>query len=620
MARTEANHIKANEGVAPSGKKGKRKKPLAPAGADAADPPEKKKKLKKLKAERAASAAAASDEAAAAASAAAAADSDAVQAEAAAAEAEEPASSFLGVRFDSLKLLDETQSALRDMGFETLTEIQARSIPPLLRGLDVLAQAKTGSGKTLSFLIPAVELLARARWLPRNGTGMVCISPTRELALQIYGVLRELCAHHRQTHGLVIGGATQPAQRRTAADPSCSRLPPCVDVGRRQPEGGGGEAGQGRVPPRRDAGPLPRPPQRHQGLCGDQPADARHRRGGWTAPPSRVPKGAGSVASRLCVCAGGPHPRDWLRGGHARHHQAAADAGAADSTLLGDADQERRRPRAARHPKQAGLRGGPPAPRYRARALPLPLPPSLSLSLSLSLSPSLPLSLSRRQRPHAVASAEGRPHPLRRRSPSKTTPPSPPSSKAPPRLSRCRSNPLPRIPPPPFEDAYLRYFLEPGLRRPRPAPRMWKTNAENRAGASPCPPLLLRPYALAADTRPRGRQLSPPRRSNNLGFVVCESAKRASAASRPPLPWRAFVRQRTAPASRLPAALHLFEEESQEEGHRLLLLLCAPPRRSAPSAVRSALRGECCGARRQLGQVPRGALQLHRLARARPAR
>uniref|UniRef100_A0A7S3T488 ATP-dependent RNA helicase n=1 Tax=Emiliania huxleyi TaxID=2903 RepID=A0A7S3T488_EMIHU len=220
MARTEANHIKANEGVAPSGKKGKRK-PLAPAGADAADPPEKKKKLKKLKAERAASAAAASDEAAAAASAAAAADSDAVQAEAAAAEAEEPASSFLGVRFDSLKLLDETQSALRDMGFETLTEIQARSIPPLLRGLDVLAQAKTGSGKTLSFLIPAVELLARARWLPRNGTGMVCISPTRELALQIYGVLRELCAHHRQTHGLVIGGANRRAEAEKLAKGVC---------------------------------------------------------------------------------------------------------------------------------------------------------------------------------------------------------------------------------------------------------------------------------------------------------------------------------------------------------------------------------------------------------------
>ena len=50
------------------------------------------------------------------------------------------------------------------MKFDTLTEIQARSIPPLLRGQDVLAQAKTGSGKTLAFLIPSVELLSRAKW------------------------------------------------------------------------------------------------------------------------------------------------------------------------------------------------------------------------------------------------------------------------------------------------------------------------------------------------------------------------------------------------------------------------------------------------------------------------
>ena len=81
---------------------------------------------------------------------------------AAAEEADEPPESFIGVPFTSLDLLPETQSAIAAMKFVTLTEIQARSIPPLLRGQDVLAQAKTGSGKTLAFLIPAVELLARA--------------------------------------------------------------------------------------------------------------------------------------------------------------------------------------------------------------------------------------------------------------------------------------------------------------------------------------------------------------------------------------------------------------------------------------------------------------------------
>ncbi|KAL1522854.1 hypothetical protein AB1Y20_017821 [Prymnesium parvum] len=134
-------------------------------------------------------------------------------AEAAAAAAEpEPVESFLDQPFVALHLLDETQQAIKEMGFTTLTEIQALAIPPLLRGDDVLAQAKTGSGKTLAFLIPSVELLARAKWLPRNGTGAITISPTRELALQIYGVLNELCAHHKQTHGLVIGGANRRAE------------------------------------------------------------------------------------------------------------------------------------------------------------------------------------------------------------------------------------------------------------------------------------------------------------------------------------------------------------------------------------------------------------------------
>jgi ATP-dependent RNA helicase DDX18/HAS1 len=216
MARKETAGIKANEGVAPAGKKGKR---LKPAGGGDADRP--KKKLKALKKERDDTAARqAADETAAAAALEEEQKTEA-EAQAADAEAREPSVSFIGVRFDSLELLDETQRGIAEMGFETLTEIQARAIPPLLRGMDVLGQAKTGSGKTLAFLIPAVELLARARWLPRNGTGTITISPTRELALQIYGVLRELCAHHRQTHGLVIGGANRRAESDKLAKGVC---------------------------------------------------------------------------------------------------------------------------------------------------------------------------------------------------------------------------------------------------------------------------------------------------------------------------------------------------------------------------------------------------------------
>lgn len=58
-----------------------------------------------------------------------------------------------------------------------------------------------GSGKTLAFLVPCLELLHRAKFMPRNGTGAIVISPTRELAMQIYAVARDLMKHHSQTHG-----------------------------------------------------------------------------------------------------------------------------------------------------------------------------------------------------------------------------------------------------------------------------------------------------------------------------------------------------------------------------------------------------------------------------------
>ncbi|KAJ3193318.1 ATP-dependent RNA helicase [Irineochytrium annulatum] len=114
--------------------------------------------------------------------------------------------------FSSLKVSENTSKAIQEMGFETMTEVQARSIPPAMTGRDILGAAKTGSGKTLAFLIPAIELLLRLKFKPRNGTGVVVISPTRELALQIFGVAKELCKHHHQTFGIVMGGANRRAE------------------------------------------------------------------------------------------------------------------------------------------------------------------------------------------------------------------------------------------------------------------------------------------------------------------------------------------------------------------------------------------------------------------------
>ncbi|KAL7941760.1 P-loop containing nucleoside triphosphate hydrolase protein [Trichoderma barbatum] len=115
-------------------------------------------------------------------------------------------------KFEDLKLSEKTMKAIQEMGFTKMTSIQRSAIPPLLAGKDVLGAAKTGSGKTLAFLIPAIEILSSLRFKPRNGTGVIVVSPTRELALQIFGVARELMKHHSQTYGIVIGGANRRAE------------------------------------------------------------------------------------------------------------------------------------------------------------------------------------------------------------------------------------------------------------------------------------------------------------------------------------------------------------------------------------------------------------------------
>ena len=131
--------------------------------------------------------------------------------------------------FSTLELSEPTAKALSDMGFTTMTPVQEKCIPSLLAGKDVLGAARTGSGKTLAFLIPAVELLHRMKFKPRNGvsllnnhlaylcpsfegTGIIVVSPTRELALQIFGVVKELMTGHSQTFGIVMGGANRRAE------------------------------------------------------------------------------------------------------------------------------------------------------------------------------------------------------------------------------------------------------------------------------------------------------------------------------------------------------------------------------------------------------------------------
>lgn len=110
--------------------------------------------------------------------------------------------------FTDLPLSAPTAAGLKACHFTTLTPIQSRAIPLALKGHDILGAAKTGSGKTLAFVLPVLENLYRAQCIGADaGLGAMIISPTRELAIQIFEVLYKVGRKgHMFAAGLVIGG------------------------------------------------------------------------------------------------------------------------------------------------------------------------------------------------------------------------------------------------------------------------------------------------------------------------------------------------------------------------------------------------------------------------------
>jgi len=112
-------------------------------------------------------------------------------------------------RFDDLTLSKEVQRAVATMGFEDLTPIQSGAIPLILDGKDIIGQAQTGTGKTLAFGIPMLELLApRGRKL-----GALVLCPTRELAMQVAEELKRLARYRRDVHIVPVYGG-QPIKRQ----------------------------------------------------------------------------------------------------------------------------------------------------------------------------------------------------------------------------------------------------------------------------------------------------------------------------------------------------------------------------------------------------------------------
>src|SRR3954452_24025495 len=94
--------------------------------------------------------------------------------------------------FSSLPISSALIQVVRELGFEKLTPIQARSIPLLLEGKDLVGQSKTGSGKTASFSLPILESLGPSLSVASKHVRALVLCPTRELCTQVAREMRKL--------------------------------------------------------------------------------------------------------------------------------------------------------------------------------------------------------------------------------------------------------------------------------------------------------------------------------------------------------------------------------------------------------------------------------------------
>jgi ATP-dependent RNA helicase RhlE len=111
--------------------------------------------------------------------------------------------------FSELPLSAALQQKLAAAQFVTPTPVQAQALPPALEGKDVLATAQTGTGKTLAFLIPIIEMLLRE---PARQVNALVLLPTRELAMQVHEQYEALRSKTTPKASLVIGGVNEKGQ------------------------------------------------------------------------------------------------------------------------------------------------------------------------------------------------------------------------------------------------------------------------------------------------------------------------------------------------------------------------------------------------------------------------
>jgi len=116
-------------------------------------------------------------------------------------------------RFDDLGLSPEILKAVIESGYTTPTPIQAKGIPEVLKRRDIIGIAQTGTGKTASFTLPMIELLARGRAKARMPRSLI-LEPTRELAAQVAESFERYGKYNRLSMALLIGGVSFDDQDR----------------------------------------------------------------------------------------------------------------------------------------------------------------------------------------------------------------------------------------------------------------------------------------------------------------------------------------------------------------------------------------------------------------------
>ena len=111
------------------------------------------------------------------------------------------------MKFLDLGLSDELSRAVADLGYKSPTPIQEKSIPIVLMGRDILGSAQTGTGKTASFTLPMIDILASGRAKARLPRSLI-LAPTRELAAQVAESFENFSSYHKLSMALLIGGVS----------------------------------------------------------------------------------------------------------------------------------------------------------------------------------------------------------------------------------------------------------------------------------------------------------------------------------------------------------------------------------------------------------------------------